>query len=162
MLMMGGSGAASIPAPPPVACEMRVTPSAVSGEPVQLTVSLQNAGASVLHLLTWGTPFEEGWFQPFVVVTHNGRAVSYGGASVKRGDPTADEYLRFAPGQRRQATLNLAEVFDVSEPGRYVVEPRVVVHDALAAPSRPPRSRAQHHALHPACRGATFEITPAR
>ncbi len=160
--MMSGSGAAAIPAPPAVACELRVTPSAVAGQPVQLTVRLRNAGTSVLQLLTWGTPFEEGWFHPFVVVTHNGRALSYGGASVKRADPSADEYLRFAPGQRRQATLDLADVFNVSAPGRYVVEPRVVIHDVLAAPGRPPRPRAQHQALHPACRGATFEITPAR
>ncbi len=123
---------------------------------------LRNTGTSVLHLLTWGTPFEDAWFQPFVVLRQGGRTLPFGGASVKRGEPAADEYLRFSAGQTRQASLDLADVFDLSAPGRYDVEPRVVLHDVVAAPGRPPRPRAHHRALELACRRVSFEITRAR
>jgi hypothetical protein len=151
-----------MPVPPAITCDLSVPQRGALGQPVPLTMRVHNAGASVLHLLTWGTPFEEAWFQPFVEVTHDGRTVSYGGASVKRGEPEADEYLRVAPGQSRQATIDLAEVFDLSAPGRYEVKPRIVLHDVISGAGRPPRPRAQHQSQALACRAVTFDLTRPR
>jgi hypothetical protein len=161
-LVSGSTAAASMPAPPAIGCELSVPKRGALGRPVPLTMRLHNTGASVLHLLTWGTPFEEAWFQPFVEVTHDGRTVSYGGASVKRGEPAADEYLRVAPGQSRQATIDLAEVFDFSVPGRYEVKPRVVLHDVMSGTGLWPRPRAQHQSQPLACRAVTFELRRPR
>lgn len=161
-LIGGASRAASTPAPPAIACALSVPRRGTLGQPVRLTMRLRNTGAAELHLLTWGTPFEEAWFQPFVVVTHDGRDVPYGGASVKRGEPAADEYLRVAPGQTRQAAIDLDEVFDLSAPGRYTVTPRVVLHDVIAGAGRPPRPRAQHRSQALACKAVTFVLTRPR
>jgi hypothetical protein len=127
---------------------------------VALTLRLRNPGAASVSVLTWGTPFEEAWLQPFIEVQRDGQPVPYGGASVKRGDPTADEYLRLAPGQSRTARLDLTDVFDVSVPGRYTVTPRLVLHDVAARPARVPRPRSGHQPQPLACGALSFEITP--
>ncbi|MBY0489321.1 MAG: hypothetical protein K2R93_05725 [Gemmatimonadaceae bacterium] len=144
--------------PPRLACAVRVPPVVVSGARVPLTMTVRNRGAAALAMLTWGTPFEDGWFEPFVRVTRAGAPLAFGGAMVKRGDPEADEYLSIAPGQRRQASVDLALVFDLSVPGRYVVTPQVTIHDAVTLPASLPRARAAHAALPLACAPVTFEV----
>ena len=160
VLSMAASSAAVLP-PPALTCTWRVTPAAAPGQPVALTLRLRNPGPAAVSVLTWGTPFEEAWLQPFIEVQRDGQPVPYGGASVKRGDPTADEYLRLAPQQSRTARLDLTEVFDLTVPGRYTVTPRLVVHDVAAAPSRAPRPRAAHQPQSPVCGPVTFVIAPS-
>ena len=147
--------------PPALTCTWRVTPAAAPGQPVALTLRLRNPGPAAVSVLTWGTPFEEAWLQPFIEVQRDGQPVPYGGASVKRGDPTADEYLRLAPRQSRAAHLDLTEVFDLAVPGHYTVTPRLVLHDVAAVPTRVPRPRAAHQPQSPVCAPVTFVIAPS-
>lgn len=166
LLVSAPSGAAPgsslvVSPPPALTCTWRVTPAAPPGQPVALTLRLRNPGPVAVSVLTWGTPFEEAWLQPFIEVQRDGQPVPYGGASVKRGDPTAAEYQRLAPRQSRAAHLDLAEVFDLTVAGRYTVTPRLVLHDVAAAPTRVPRPRAAHQPQSPVCAPVTFVIAPS-
>lgn len=123
--------------------------------PPTLRLTLRNRGASALAVLNWGTPFE-GWMQPFVRVTRDGVALDYQGPSIKRGDPDRGEYLRLAAGRSRSAALALAPAFDVSAPGRYRVEPRMLLHDVTATAA--PRPRSAHQSQRLLCQALEFEV----
>lgn len=123
--------------------------------PPALRLRLSNRTASPLAVLNWGTPFE-GWMQPFVRVMRNGAALDYQGPSIKRGDPERNEYLRLAAGRSRSATLALAPAFDVSAPGRYRVEPQIVLHDVTAHPT--PRPRSAHQSQMLTCPAVEFDV----
>lgn len=143
----------------PLRCTLQVTHGA-AGQPVQLRLTLTNAGRAGVHVLVWGTPFE-GWFAPFVTVAHDGAVLPYQGPSVKRGDPERSEYLRIAAGRSRSAAVDLAQAFDLRRPGHYRVEPRLVLHDVLAVgDAAPPRGRAQHAAQPLECNAVAFELRP--
>lgn len=155
--------ALATPAASQLRCTLMLPAQAVAGQAVPLRLRVANPGPAGVHLLVWGTPFEEAWFAPFVTVFRDGTELAYRGAALKRGDPERSEYLYLAPGRSRSATLDLAEAFDLRQPGRYRVEPRLVLHDVLPADAaRPPRSRAQHAPQAPACAAVTFELHSPR
>lgn len=116
-------------APPALRCTLQVAPQGVAGRPVPLRMVLRNAGAQAVRVLTWQTPFEGGWFAPFVSISLEGRELPYQGAMIKRGEPTPDEYLRLRARGARSATLDLAQAFDLSRPGRYTLTPRLRLMD---------------------------------
>ena len=144
--------------PPSIACTMHAPATVKVGQPVPLTVALHNRSATNMAVLNWGTPFEEAWLQPFVSVTRDGKALQYGGALVKRGDPELDEYFGLAPGERREAALDLGEVFSLIEPGRYTVVPQIVLHDVAPGSAKVPRARANHAPVTLACKPVTITI----
>ena len=112
-------------------CEV-VLPSAVaSGESVELTLRIANPGADAVAILGWGTPFEGMWTGQSVQVEREGSPIEYLGPLVKRGAPTAAEYLRLPAGGAAEASLRLDAVFDLSQPGSYRIRPRFVLHDVV-------------------------------
>ena len=143
-------------APPDLKCAWSIEPGARAGGPVRLRFSLSNPGRQAVKVLSWGTPFE-GWLSPYLMLSRDGVALPYTGASVKRGDPGREEYLRIAPGARRLVTIDLAEAFDLGAPGRYELQPRILLHDvhAGAATSRP---RALHVPQPLDCPAGTFTL----
>lgn len=143
MPCVGSSADASV-APPSIACTVHAPASVKTGQPVSLKVVLHNRGATKISVLNWGTPFEEAWLQPFVTVTRDGKPVAYEGAVVKRGDPERDEYFGLSPAEQREASIDLTLAFDLTEPGPYVVVPRIVLYDVALEPVRLPRARASH------------------
>lgn len=146
--------------PPAIQCRLQVPATVPAGAPVPLTVVLRNADRRALRVLTWGTPFEGAWRQPFVVVTRDGVAVPYTGALVKRGAPLPGEYLRIPAGGSRRAALDLREAFDLSAPGAYRVVSAIVLHD-LRPDVRPDLARgAQRHRVEPTCATVEFRVTP--
>jgi len=147
---------------PPLRCALGVPASARVGRPLPLRLTLHNRGRQTLWLLVWGTPFEQAWLAPFVSVQRDGRPLDYRGAVVKRGDPGDDEYLAIAPGQRRQATLDLAEAFDLDAPGHYHVQPQLRLHDWVVGDTAPPRQRARHQGAALACASVDFRLLPRR
>ncbi len=156
MMSIGSADAAA--APPRITCAVQVPASVKSGEPVPMTVALHNRGASKLAVLDWGTPFEDAWLQPFVTVSREGKAVPYGGAAVKRGDPEFDEYFALSANERREATIDLALAFDFREPGRYTIEPRIVLYDVATFPVSLPRARARHQPQVLTCRTQSIVV----
>lgn len=139
-LMLSGSAAAS-----ELSCQMRWL---APGQRLQF--ELHNRGPQALALLRWGSPFEAGWWAPFVRVWHEERALPYRGATAKRGEPGSADYLQLAPGQRRRASVRLAEAYDLQAPGRYRLEAGWTWHDH-GAPALMPRPREQHQAQAISC-----------
>lgn len=148
--------------PPRVTCTVRAPAVVAAGAAVPLTLTLRNGSATALAILSWGTPFEDGWFAPFVHIERDGHAVPFAGAMIKRGDPEADEYVRLAPHQRRQATLDMALAFAMQQPGRYRVRPAITLHDVVALPATLPRPRAQHTPLALTCAPVTVVVRGSR
>lgn len=140
--LAGATSSVAAAAPPDLHCAWSVAPGARAGGPVRLQFSLSNPGPRAVRVLAWGTPFE-GWLSPYIVLDRDGAAVPYVGASVKRGDPGRDEYLRIAAGGRRQVAIDLAQAFDLSRPGRYELQARIVLHDVHAGTAAT-RPRSQH------------------
>ena len=134
----------------PLRCKLTAPATGRPGEALMLHFTFANHGPRALRLLTWNTPLEPGWFAPFVNVTRDGEPLEYRGAMMKRGAPAADDYLEIGAHRTRHAEIDLALGFDLSRPGRYHVEPRIVLHDlasldarrARAADARAPQSLA--------------------
>jgi hypothetical protein len=128
-------------------CVLQAPARAEAGAPVLLRFTLTNRGPDPVHLLVWNTPFEEGWFAPFVEVSRDGVPLPYAGPMAKRGAPLREEYIRLAPGRSRTAEADLAQPFDLSQPGHYHVEPKLRLFDVVPG-TRPrlPRPRGQQSA----------------
>ncbi|HEX6703743.1 MAG TPA: hypothetical protein VF169_03200 [Albitalea sp.] len=141
-------------------CVLKAPAKASVGKPVLLRFSVTNLSKGPVLLLEWNTPFE-GWFGPFVEVSRDGVALPYRGPTVKRGDPAAQEYLRLLPGRGRTASVDLAQPFDLSVPGRYRVVPRVRVFDVVRAGEMArPRLRDQLVGVGLACNEVEIEVHP--
>lgn len=138
----GAADAEGAAAPPPLRCTLSAPATGVTGRPLPLRLTLHNTGRQPLRILVWGTPFE-GWMAPFVSVQRDGVALDYRGAMVKRGAPGPDEYLAIAPGRSRRATVDLAEAFDLGQPGRYRVTPRLQLHGWATGRASPAAPAAQ-------------------
>lgn len=137
--------------PSAVRCRLELPDTVRAGAPLPLTMVLHNRGRVALRVLTWGTPFEGAWLQPFVSVLRAGTPLPYQGATVKRGAPEASEYLRLPAGASRRAALDLRDAFDLSAPGDYRVVAEITLHDVI-------RNR-QHVVVHPRCADLTLTIT---
>ncbi len=150
--------AASAPSPPGLTCQFQATPRA--GGQVALTFTLRNAGPRDLHLLRWGSPFEGGWFGPFVRVTGPQGELPFQGAMRKRGDPAAQDYLLLKAGQSLSAELSLNDAF-AWPPAGGAAGPLTLKaawhwHDVIAKGATPPRPRAQHQGADQVCGEVTL------
>ncbi len=143
----------------PLRCVLQAPARVLVGAPVPLRFVVTNQGRQALSLLEWNTPFE-GWFGAYVEVTRDGLALPYRGPMLKRGEPSADEYLRFSAGQTRRASVDLSLPFDLSQAGLYRVQPRITLHD-VASVQAPPRTRAQHAARALVCNAVELRVVPA-
>ena len=153
----------SVPGAAPAAeslhCVLRAPVRVAVGAPVPLRFGVTNRGRLAVSVLEWNTPFE-GWFGAYVEVTRDGVALPYRGPMLKRGEPSADEYLSFGAAQTRRATVDLAQPFDLSQPGLYRVQARITLHDVAGA-RVPQRARALHEARPLACNAVELRIVPA-
>ncbi|HEY9063568.1 MAG TPA: hypothetical protein VIO33_01200 [Burkholderiaceae bacterium] len=149
----GASAAAS-----DLACTLRAPAQVAAGAPVPLRFTFSNRSAQALQVLEWGTPLE-GWFAAYVEVTRDGVALPYRGPMIKRGDPTRDEYQRIAAHRTRRATVDLAQPFDLAQPGLYRVTPRLTLFDVVVDGAAPlPRSREQQAAQPLPCNAVEIRI----
>lgn len=145
----------------PLDCVLSVSARAAAGRPVPLHFSLRNRSGHALRVLEWNTPFE-GWFGAYLEVTRDGVALPYQGPMLKRGDPSADEYLGVRAGQRRRASVDLAQVFDLSIPGHYRVEPRITLFDVVAgAATGATRPRDAQRPMPLRCNAVEFDLFKA-
>jgi hypothetical protein len=153
--------ASSTPAAPALRCTLQAPAQVVAGQPVVLRFTLTNPGPVALQMLRWNTPFEGAWLAPFVNVTRDGRPLDYHGPMVKRAEPKADQYLRIEPRASASAEVDLAEPFDLSAPGRYRVQPRLMIVDLFAdSAADPPRPRQAHQGTTLACNAVEIRIVP--
>jgi len=144
-------------------CTLKAPAHATAGAPVMLRFTLSNTGGVPVQVLQWNTPFEDGWFSPYVELTRDGVPVPYNGPALKRGEPTADQYFRLAAGASRSVEVDLALPFDVTKPGRYRVLPRLQLFDVVPAGSGPvPRPRDRLRAVPLDCNPVDIEVGSPR
>jgi hypothetical protein len=134
---------------PAITCRLEAQASA------SIRFELSNGSDSTLRVLTWNTPLE-GWKGTVLRVTRDGEELPYQGPMLKRGDPQADAYVEIPAGGRTDATVDLAEVYDVSRSGTYKVEADGDLIDVTAEAA--PRPRDRHQPMPLDCGAVTFEV----
>ena len=145
-----------------IRCELRIPERVTVGDPVPLSLRLSNPQSVPADFLIWGTPFEEMWTGPVVLVERDGVPLEYLGPIVKRGTPTAVEYRRIPVGGHVEAELPLHEVFDLATPGRYRLTPRFVLADVVWDADDLPRSLAEMREEPLRCAEGLLEVVPRR
>jgi hypothetical protein len=139
----------------PISCRLEIQP------PSRLRFELANSSESALWVLKWNTPLE-GWKGTVLKVTRDGKEVPYQGRMFKRGDPGRDDYVEIPAGGKVDATVDLAEVYDVSRPGTYKVEADGDLIDVTAETTDGtdaiPRPRDRHQGLPLRCKAVTFRV----
>jgi hypothetical protein len=123
--------------------------------PASIRFELANGSGSSLWVLKWNTPLE-GWKGTVLRVTRDGEEVAYEGPMLKRGDPQAGAYVEIPAGGKVDATVDLAEVYDMSRPGTYKVEADGDLIDVTAEAA--PRPRDRHQSMPLDCGAVTFEV----
>lgn len=146
--------AASPVLPTELACQFQAMPKA-DGQ-VALHFTLRNAGKHDLHLLRWGSPFEGGWFGPFVRASTPQGELPFQGAMRKRGDPAAQDYLLLRAGQSLSAELSLNDAFALPPAGTLSLRASWHWHDVIAG-GTPPRPRARQQGMDQDCGRITLE-----
>lgn len=92
-------------------------------EAVTARWSLQNDGLDAVEVLRWRTPLG-GFDADLFEVRLAGEEVEYLGRVVKYGAPSAADFVRIPAGGAITATIDLAAVYDLSQPGVYTVRYR--------------------------------------
>ena len=132
----------------PLECRLEAVNPLVAGGPVGVRFRLTNRTRGPLWVLRWNTPIE-GWRGTIFTVTFKGTALPYQGPMLKRGDPGREEYVEIPPGESVNVSVDLAEVYDVKQPGEYQVKVTGdlldVTKDGASVPH--PRDRQQRMAL---------------
>jgi hypothetical protein len=103
-----------------VSCRLTMPSSLGRKEPAVPVLALRNNSKESVVILKRNTPLE-GWLADSMTVTRDGQPIAYIGAMAKRMAPTAEEYLRLKPGERRRFRVMLQRGYDVSLPGTYQV-----------------------------------------
>lgn len=129
----------------------------VEGSPTSLHFMLANRTDAPLWVLRWNTPLE-GWKGTILTVTSNGTEIPYQGPMLKRGDPSQEDYVEIPAGEIASATVDLAEVYEIRQPGRYEVKVTGSLHDVAKDGASVPRPRDWHEALELQCEGVTLEV----
>ena len=140
----------------PSALECRIEPKAST----EIRFVLSNPSQAPVWVLKWNTPLE-GWMGSIFTVTGpDGTELPYTGPMVKRGDPSRDEYVQIPPGGETDAEVDLANVYDLSKPGRYRLQVTGGIADLTADPASVPRPREQHQGVALECGEVTLEVGP--
>ena len=100
---------------------LEVPPQMSSGGSTQLKFTLVNESDIRLYLLRWYTPLE-GIAGEIFHVKRNGQVVPYQGILASRAAPNPDDYVVLDPGASVSVVVDLAEGYDMSEPGEYTVK----------------------------------------
>ena len=135
--------------------ECRIEP--VAGSPTSLRFSLTNRTAAPLWVLRWNTPLE-GWKGTVLTVSAKGTEIPYQGPMLKRGDPGREDYVEIPAGESASASVDLAEVYEVGQPGKYEVKVTGSLHDVAKDGASVPRPRDGHERMELRCEGITLEV----
>jgi hypothetical protein len=151
----GAPPSASAPAPAALECRLEAEPPLAAGGPIRVRLTLTRPSGPPAYALIWNTPFESRWKGTIFSVTRDGQEIAYTGPMTKRGDPSRDEYVEIAPGRPAVATADLAQVYDLSQPGSYEVKVTQGLVDVTTEASALPRTRDRHE-------GTEVECVPLR
>lgn len=143
----------------PLRCRVEVPPRVAAGHSVFMRITLTNPGPAPVQMLRWDTPFEGSWLAPFVELRRDGQPLAYQGAVARRAAPGPESYVRIESRGSASAEIELNAAFDVTQPGRYRLQPRLRIADLHVARAGPvERPRAEHRAVDLACPAVEFQV----
>lgn len=147
------------PLPASLECRLEAEPPLTAGGPVQIRLTLTRPSGPSAYALNWNTPFEGRWMGTIFSVIHDGQEIPYSGPMTKRGDPSREEYVEVAPGRPATATADLAQVYDLSQPGAYEVRVVQGLADVTTEAASVPRPRDQHEGVALECGVVNLQVT---
>lgn len=98
---------------------------------VALQFTLKNTTDQPRRVLKWNTPLE-GVRANIFRVARDGEPALYTGITVRRADPVEDDYVNLAPGEAVEATIDLAEHYDLTYGGAYEIRLETAILDTGA------------------------------
>lgn len=144
--------------PPEIECRLEPVAAEVrAGEPATVRFVLLNRSGAAVHVLRWYTPLE-GWKGEVFQVNREGSGIPYQGPLFKRGDPVREDYQEIPAGGEIAAVADLAQVFDLAEPGTYTVRFRGEIADWTGESAGLPRPRGRHRPLPLPCPDVEIHI----
>ncbi|HEY6065711.1 MAG TPA: protease [Thermoanaerobaculia bacterium] len=143
---------------PGIHCALTVAPEIPAGRPVEVRFTLKNGGARALKVLRWYTPFE-GLRGDIFTVTRGARRIEYEGPLMKRGDPSAGDYVEVPAGESVSAVVDASQGYDFSRAGTYRISFARGLSDVAEAGEKVPRSRDQHRPMKLPCGPVRLRIT---
>ena len=129
----------------------------LAGGPVALRFRLVNHTEGPLWVLRWNTPIE-GWRGTIFTVTFKGAELPYQGPLLKRGDPGREEYVEITPRDSLNVSLDLAEAYDVKQPGTYEVRVTGSLFDVTKDGASVPRPRDRQQPMALKCEPLTLDV----
>ena len=102
------------------------------GQATPLTFILANGTRNTIRFLKWGTPFENGFTRNQFNVIHQGNKLGYQGRMLKRGKPTAKDYILINPRESLQTTVDISKAYPLNNLGQYTVTYRASYLDLEA------------------------------
>jgi peptidyl-Lys metalloendopeptidase len=145
---------------PTVDCRVEPGSPLAAGGPAEIRIVLANPTSEPIWFLRWNTPFE-GWRGTIFTLTGPDKAeIPFTGPMVKRGEPGRDEYVQIPPGGEVDATVDLATVYELRNPGRYRLRVTGGLADLTADGASLPRPRDRHQGVELRCKEVEFTLTP--
>lgn len=92
------------------------------GEPIFLTMKVENLGKKKFTFLPWGTPIENTLTRNCLEVKFNGRNIDYSGIMVKRMPPTKDDYITLKKKATIKGKISISEGYSTNEKGIYSIQ----------------------------------------
>lgn len=126
---------------PKMDCQIQPRPPLTAGGPVQIRFALTNPSDEPVWVLSWNTPLEKpAMGTVFTLTGPGGEEILYQGPMAKRGMPTREQYVEIAPGGTAEAVVDLAQVYEFKNPGRYRLQVTGDLFDLTANGDDLPRS----------------------
>ena len=156
-LVVGGGRADR--AKPELACKLAAPARLAAGSPVEISFRLTNRTPAPVSVLRWYTPLE-GVRGDIFRVTRGRRELPYEGPMMKRGDPSASDYVEIPAGKSVTGTADLSAAYGIREPGTYRVAFTRGLADVVRAGETSPRPRDAHRPRKLSCAAISIEVTP--
>ena len=86
----------------------------------QVEVIVTNTSRKTARVPSWQLPSAAAE-QNLFAVSHEGQPVRFEGAMIKRGTPSSADFAILRPGQSHRAVVNLGQMYDMTQVGRYTV-----------------------------------------
>ena len=92
------------------------------GTPITLAVNLSNHTSESMAILPWGTPLEARFNSDMFEISKEGTTIPYDGRMLKRGQPTAKDYIKIMPEEDLSAAIDLSQAYTIQAPGQYSIK----------------------------------------
>ncbi len=124
LMICQGAAQAAVPASIPDVALRAAKQVFRANDSLSVSVSIQNPTSKPMKILKWNTPLEGAFNADMFDVRRDGLPVKYIGKLVKRGQPTAADYVTLSPGDSLTVSLDMAKGYEIARKGAYTVSYR--------------------------------------